>query len=443
MKKIIFRLILFFSIIVVLFVALSTAGFIVIINIPIEESNLGSMRIPLLMLCVGMPLMSAAIAFFAVKIVSNKMALYEQILDAIPFPISVTDKNMKWLFVNKAVCTMLGKKREEFDGQPCSSWGAAICNTDNCGINCLRKGKNSTSFEQFNSYFNVDVCYITDSRGNQTGHIELVRDVTTEATLQKQQTDVTEQLTSMSDSFTVASRQIADGSQTLAQGAAEQAASIDVLSGSIATVNDMTKNNAKTATEALNEVNEVGKLMVVCMEQMQQMIVAMHTIDDKSKDITKTAKVVDDIAFQTNILALNAAVEAARAGIHGKGFAVVAEEVRNLASKSAQAAKETEALTASSSVSVAEGSACVEMVNKSLQAIASIAKKNAEQIAEVQAVSVEQSKSMEEIHSGIEQVATVVQQNSATAEELASTSIEMSAQTESLHKLITSVNNGQ
>ena len=232
------------------------------------------------------------------------------------------------------------------------------------------------------------------------------------------------------------SQQLADGAQELAQGSTEQASVVEQLSASITDINTMAGENTKTATAALDEVQEVGHLMVVCSEQMGQMLEAMRTIDDKSKAILKTTKVIDDIAFQTNILALNAAVEAARAGQHGKGFAVVAEEVRNLASKSAEAAKDTASLLESSSQSVTEGNSIVNKVNMSLHSVVDLARKNAEKIANVQLISTNQSDAMVQITIGIDQVAQVVQQNSATAEESAAASEEMRSQSATLRDLI-------
>jgi len=232
------------------------------------------------------------------------------------------------------------------------------------------------------------------------------------------------------------SSQISHGAHTLAQGATEQAATVDELSQSIARINQMAKENSESATAALDSVRKAGLEMGVCTDQMSQMMTAMKTIDEKSKDILKTTKLIDDIAFQTNILALNAAVEAARAGQHGKGFAVVAEEVRNLASKSAEAAKQTAILLESSTVSVEEGNLIVEKVSESLRSVVENEQKNAENIASVQSVSLEQSSAMSQVTVGISQVSQVISQNSATAEESAAASIEMSEQAEVLQQYI-------
>ncbi|MCL1903791.1 MAG: methyl-accepting chemotaxis protein [Oscillospiraceae bacterium] len=232
------------------------------------------------------------------------------------------------------------------------------------------------------------------------------------------------------------SKQVAEGAQVLAQGSTEQASVVEQLSASIMEINTMAKDNAENASAALEEAKESGRLMNICMEQMNQMTDAMHTINDKSKDIFKTTKVIDDIAFQTNILALNAAVEAARAGQHGKGFAVVAEEVRNLASKSAEAAKETASLLESSTKSVEDGNRIVEQVNESLKSVADLSRRNAEKVESVQAISAQQSGAMEQVSTGIDQVSQVIQQNSATAEQSAAASEEMSGQSDMLGDLV-------
>ncbi|MDR2770477.1 MAG: methyl-accepting chemotaxis protein [Clostridiales Family XIII bacterium] len=224
------------------------------------------------------------------------------------------------------------------------------------------------------------------------------------------------------------SQQVAQASQTLATGAGEQAATIEEFTATVTLIQNMAEENTQIATDTLKDVRDSEHLMNECADKMQQMLEAMRDIDEKSQSISKVIKVIDDIAFQTNILALNAAVEAARAGQHGKGFAVVADEVRNLASKSADAAKETASLIESSSRSVADGNAIVTKVNESLQAVGAISNKNAESIEKLHGASSRQSESMAEIGSAISQLSSVVQANSATAEETAASAQEMSAQ---------------
>jgi len=361
---------------------------------------------------------------------------YEQILDSIPYPISVTDIDMRWVFVNKALSNMLKIDRSRIYGRPCSEWALEICKTEKCGVTCLKNGKSATTFTQAGRDYRKGVYWTYDNNGNKTGHIELVRDITMENSLKKQQAEAVGNLNAVMESFAQAARQISDGSQTLAWGANEQATVVAELSETIIELDHMAKENMQTATEVAGEESEVVHMMDICIEQMKQMLYAMQVIEEKSQFITKTTKLIDDIAFQTNILALNAAVEAARAGQHGKGFAVVADEVRNLASKSAEAARETAELIESSSQSIREGNKIVGKVNSSLEAVTDLTQRNAAKIMELQSVFTRQSDAATTVNSYIGIVANVVQQNSATSEELAATSEEMNSQASQLRDMV-------
>ncbi|MCL1828601.1 MAG: methyl-accepting chemotaxis protein [Oscillospiraceae bacterium] len=231
-------------------------------------------------------------------------------------------------------------------------------------------------------------------------------------------------------------KQIADGAQTLAQGSTEQAASIEELSSSIAEIAVKTKNNAEIAGKTATLEDSIIVNVEKGSRQMEEMVSAVREINQASHSIIKIIKVIDDIAFQTNILALNAAVEAARAGQHGKGFAVVAEEVRNLASKSAEAAKETGVMIEDSMEKAELGARIAEETAASLTEIINGINESSEFIKEISKASEEQSLGIEHINIGIDQVAQVVQQNSATAQEEAAASEEMNSQSSILQKLV-------
>jgi len=232
------------------------------------------------------------------------------------------------------------------------------------------------------------------------------------------------------------SKQIADGAQALAQGSTEQAASVEELSASISEIATKTKENADKADRAAALANTIMHNAEKGSRQMDEMTNAVSEINQASQSIGKVIKVIDDIAFQTNILALNAAVEAARAGQHGKGFAVVAEEVRNLAGKSAEAARDTGGLITSSMEKAELGARIAEETATSLTEIVSGINESTQLVGEIATSSEEQSISITQVNTGIDQVAQVVQQNSATAQESAAASEEMSGQSAMLEQLI-------
>jgi len=229
--------------------------------------------------------------------------------------------------------------------------------------------------------------------------------------------------------------QISEGGQALAQGTTEQASSIQELTASIEEVAAETKQNAMNANEANELALEVRANAEVGNLQMVNMVSAMVEINDSSKSIFKIIKVIDDIAFQTNILALNAAVEAARAGQHGKGFAVVAEEVRSLAARSAEAAKQTADLIEGSINKVTAGTKIADDTAKSLVEILNEIEKVTGLVGNIARASNDQASEIAQITQGIEQISIVVQTNAATAEESAASAEELSSQAEMLKQM--------
>ena len=233
-----------------------------------------------------------------------------------------------------------------------------------------------------------------------------------------------------------ASEQLSASAQTLSQGTTEQASSVQELASQISTISEEVKNTADGALCVRSQTHQAGEKILLCNQKMQDLVEAMERIQTSSGQITKILKTIDDIAFQTNILALNAAVEAARAGSAGKGFAVVAEEVRNLAGKSAEAAKNTSDLIANSTDAVHIGTKIAQNTADVLQDVVTGIQSVVEAIDHIAIVSNEQSDSVEQVSEGINQIAVVVQNNSSTAVEAAAASEQLSAEAASMKELV-------
>jgi methyl-accepting chemotaxis protein len=563
------------------------------------------------------------------EIVNEKCTWYEGIIDAVPFPIHVIDNDMNWTFLNRAFEKLLVdqgicKDRNSSYGRPCSSAAANICNTQNCGIKQLLKGKAQSYFDWGGMHCKQDTSYLKNVKGEKIGYVEVVTDLTAivrvneytkaevlrvEANLQRMaQNDfdlnlqvkeadqytgevkaqferinndfssvkkslevmqdviirvskgdtsrleelrkvgkrsendrlapagirlmesiqglideaklleeaalagnldyrgdcnkyeggyraviagfnntldaivqpvneaqtifkelaegnlqvgmagnyqgdyaaLKDSLNTALDSFNVVlgdinaaavqvasgSSQVSQGSQALSHGATEQAATMEEITASVTQIAGQTKTNAVNANQA-NQLALLAKENAVQgNDRMQEMVKAMGAINESSTNISKIIKVIDEIAFQTNILALNAAVEAARAGQYGKGFAVVAEEVRNLAARSADAAKETTAMIEGSINKVEIGTRIANETAEALNQIVAGVTQTVGLVGEIAIASNDQATGIAQINQGIAQVSQVTQGNTATAEESAAASEELTAQAHLLQDMV-------
>lgn len=369
--------------------------------------------------------------------INNKEKVYflEQIIDSVPSPISVTDMDMKWTFVNKAATDPLGVTRADVLGQPCSNWKANICQTKECGVACLRRNQTQTSFNQWDKDFLVNTQYLYNLQGEKIGHVELVADVSEKVALQA----IYHDLKMVNNSLMNNSELLNEASENLTVGCTQQAASVTEIASSVNEILVQSNNNSDRSYQAFTLSNDAKLVADRVAIEMKEMGSAMVEINQSSEAISNIMKVINDIASQTNLLALNAAVEAARAGEQGRGFAVVADEVRKLAERSAEAAKETSQYIEASVLSVKRGSEASQLCTASLQEIMVHIMNVSSVISMIDEASKQQEEGLNQINQGMHEIDEVLQSTVLSAEGTLTSSKEQAALAKTLEEQISHI----
>lgn len=276
---------------------------------------------------------------------------------------------------------MLKVKRSEITGKHCSNWKAGICNTRNCGIECLRNGQKGTFFDQEGMDFKVDVAYLFNINGKKLGHIEIVQNITEEKRVQQSQSRLIGQIRDISEVFVAASSEMTSE----------------------------TEKNSNMATRAAKLAETIQANAEKGAVQMERMTRAVQEMGESSKAIGKVMSLINGITSQTNILSLNATVEAARAGEQGKSFAVVAEEVRNLAAKSTDSADTIAPLIQDSIAKAEQSVEIVRETSASLNEIVSGIQESVQLISEIAHSSEIQKTNISQINHSVDKMAQALE----------------------------------
>ncbi len=425
---------------------------------------------------------------------ADKLAWQVAIIDAVPFPIHVTDADMKWTFMNKPFEALMIREgrvrdRNQAVGMACSNATANICNTDACGIRQFNKGTKESFFDWCGMGCKQDTNAVLNKKGEKVGYVEIVSDLTplirvkdyTKVEVERLSSnlalmaagdmnldltvaagdehtkearanfsrlkdqldgtarslnDILAKVADAAEQVSSASGQIASSSQSVASGASEQARSLEDTTSrleSMATMTKLSTDNAQQANALAQTAKGATEAGTVAVEQM---VGAMAKIRTSAESTSQIIKDINEITFQTNLLALNAAVEAARAGEAGRGFAVVAEEVRSLALRSKEAAQKTEELIRQSVKETEAGAATSKQVNDSLTEIAKGIGKVTEIVAEIASTAKEQASGIEHVNTAVTEMNKVTQQNAANSEESSSAAEELSGQAQELASMV-------
>ena len=325
--------------------------------------------------------------------------------------VSVVDMDQKIVFLNKAALVLLGKPLDVCVGKSADDiWKEVIGDKEyaNCGLRALLfKGQPLSKIDFRDVDWEITANYIVDVHDTKNGMIEIFKDVSDREGIFQ----MIEQVEDVIQSTVEQTASIAKAASDLSRGAMQQADSVESITSDMKVANEQSQKNADNAEQANRLSGEAGQAAALGQGRMQEMVVSMNQISDNARNMRAVIKTIDDIAFQTNLLALNAAVEAARAGTHGKGFAVVAEEVRNLAARSAQAAKETEDLIVKSNQQIDGGVKVADQTAEALNAIAGHVTEMSTLIQQIADASKEQTVGVNRMTQTLQTVDQITQQN--------------------------------
>ncbi len=358
-------------------------------------------------------------------------------LDAMAFPVTTTDMNMKWVFINKVTETLLAQHnldKRSVIGKHCSNWQADICETENCGISCLRNGQQTTHYNQEypdapSTYMQVDTHYIKDDTGKNIGHVELVTNVDSI----KQLSETAKILTPSSESLLEVSKQLEQNSLDTSQRSDSVAAASEEMSANIQSMSSameettMNMNHVASAVEEMNAtIGEIAKnsenarsMTNLAVEQGNNASVQVSKLGESAEKIASVTEVISDISEQTNLLALNATIEAARAGEYGKGFSIVAAEIKELAKQASDATDEikrtVESIQTSTDGTVSE----IENISNGINEINDIVSSIASAVEEQAVTSQEISRNVGNASSRIAEINDNINQSSSVSTEIA------------------------
>ena len=303
----------------------------------------------------------------------RKAKWYREILDAVSFPVFVTDTDMNWTFVNKSLAERIGKDKDSLIGQKCRALGMPNCGTENCSIERFKKGQPVTDLEHGGRDIVVSVSPVAGDDGRTEGYIEIMQDVTEQKAAARR---LTELMNHIMNNMGAASQQLVSETNMfnrsinqLSAGCESQTRHVNELNGNLDKLMEMVQEDVCNATNAAVISARAKQNAEKGSGDMKLMLASINGIKLASQNISTIIRTIEDIAFQTNMLALNASVEAARAGEHGRGFSVVAEEVRTLAALTSEAVKQSSDLIMNTITKVDDGSQVAQDTDASFRTI--------------------------------------------------------------------------